>query len=152
MMRDRNNMRRKPNNSNNGSNNSKHTQQRRRFRPHDSQNNAVRVKNAQASKDKYTSMARDASLSGDRVLSENYLQHADHYQRIISAIQEEEHRYRLEREQQIAVFESEAEELLDMGSDDNTDNNDSETSHNADAESSEQEFTEEHAPAMAAAQ
>ncbi len=35
--------------------------------------------------DKYQTLARDASASGDRVASENYLQHAEHYFRIVSA-------------------------------------------------------------------
>ncbi|VBB68963.1 hypothetical protein RIEGSTA812A_PEG_436 [invertebrate metagenome] len=33
--------------------------------------------------DKYLALARDASSSGDRVLAENYFQHADHYYRVI---------------------------------------------------------------------
>lgn len=35
--------------------------------------------------DKYQLLARDASSSGDRVAAENYLQHAEHYFRILSA-------------------------------------------------------------------
>ena len=35
--------------------------------------------------DKYQTLARDASSSGDRVAAENYLQHAEHYYRIFSA-------------------------------------------------------------------
>jgi len=37
--------------------------------------------------DKYLALARDASSSGDRVKAENYLQHAEHYFRVIRAIQ-----------------------------------------------------------------
>jgi len=33
--------------------------------------------------DKYTTLARDAQTSGDRVAAENFLQHAEHYQRIL---------------------------------------------------------------------
>lgn len=33
--------------------------------------------------DKYLSLSRDAQTSGDRVASENFLQHAEHYQRIL---------------------------------------------------------------------
>lgn len=33
--------------------------------------------------DKYLTLARDAQTSGDRVVSENFLQHAEHYQRIL---------------------------------------------------------------------
>lgn len=34
--------------------------------------------------DKYISLARDAQTSGDRVIAENFLQHAEHYQRILT--------------------------------------------------------------------
>ena len=41
--------------------------------------------------DKYLTLARDAQTSGDRVAAENFLQHAEHYQRIlISAMSEQE--------------------------------------------------------------
>ena len=33
--------------------------------------------------EKYTSLAKEAMTSGDKTLSENYLQHADHFMRII---------------------------------------------------------------------
>jgi len=35
--------------------------------------------------EKYVQLARDAQASGDRVIAENYLQHAEHYFRIIAA-------------------------------------------------------------------
>ena len=38
--------------------------------------------------EKYLQLARDASGSGDRVAAENYQQHAEHYYRIIEAINE----------------------------------------------------------------
>jgi hypothetical protein len=37
--------------------------------------------------DKYMSLARDAQSAGDRVSAENYLQHAEHYNRIVMAAQ-----------------------------------------------------------------
>ena len=37
--------------------------------------------------EKYQQLARDAGASGDRVLAENYLQHAEHYFRIVAAAQ-----------------------------------------------------------------
>jgi hypothetical protein len=37
--------------------------------------------------EKYQQLARDAFSSGDRVLAENYLQHADHYFRVLRTIQ-----------------------------------------------------------------
>jgi hypothetical protein len=38
--------------------------------------------------EKYQALARDAQSGGDRVAAENYLQHAEHYFRIIEAINE----------------------------------------------------------------
>ncbi len=35
--------------------------------------------------DKYNNLAREALSSGDKILSENYFQHADHFTRILSA-------------------------------------------------------------------
>ena len=34
--------------------------------------------------EKYNDLAREASSCGDKILSENYLQHADHFTRIVS--------------------------------------------------------------------
>ena len=42
---------------------------------------------AQQIAEKYTTLARDAQTSGDRVMAENYLQHAEHYNRLIMAAQ-----------------------------------------------------------------
>ena len=42
---------------------------------------------AQQVAEKYSTLARDAQSSGDRVMAENYLQHAEHYNRIIAAAQ-----------------------------------------------------------------
>jgi hypothetical protein len=43
--------------------------------------------NAQHVFEKYQQLARDAMASGDRVLGENYLQHAEHYFRVLRAVQ-----------------------------------------------------------------
>lgn len=37
--------------------------------------------------EKYQSLARDKSTAGDRVMAENFLQHAEHYMRILTAAQ-----------------------------------------------------------------
>ena len=42
---------------------------------------------AQQIAEKYATLARDAHSAGDRVMAENYLQHAEHYNRIIAAAQ-----------------------------------------------------------------
>jgi len=43
--------------------------------------------NAQTVYERYQQLARDASSAGDRVLAENYLQHAEHYFRVLRALQ-----------------------------------------------------------------
>src|SRR3990167_9474007 len=40
--------------------------------------------------EKYMALARDASSSGDPVLAENYLQHAEHYNRIIMTFRDQQ--------------------------------------------------------------
>ena len=46
-------------------------------------NNFRTVHNPEKMFDKYTSLAKEALSAGDKTLSENYLQHADHFMRII---------------------------------------------------------------------
>ncbi|HEY0600904.1 DUF4167 domain-containing protein [Brevundimonas sp.] len=43
--------------------------------------------NAQTVYERYMQLARDASAGGDRVLAENYTQHAEHYFRVLRALQ-----------------------------------------------------------------
>jgi hypothetical protein len=50
--------------------------------------------------DKYNQLARDAQLSGDRVLTENFQQHAEHYLRLLSNAQKEQEQRREEQERQ----------------------------------------------------
>ena len=50
------------------------------FRHRNPRNN----QNASKLVDKYNNLAREALSSGDKILSENYLQHADHFSRILS--------------------------------------------------------------------
>jgi hypothetical protein len=55
----------------------------------DSNGPDIRVRgNAFQVHEKYLGLAKDALSSGDRILAENYLQHAEHYFRIIEAINE----------------------------------------------------------------
>ena len=55
-----------------------HSEFRRRNPGKNNQNAAKLV-------DKYNDLAREALSSGDKILSENYLQHADHFSRILSS-------------------------------------------------------------------
>jgi hypothetical protein len=41
--------------------------------------------NAYQVMEKYLALARDASAAGDRIAMENYLQHAEHYYRVLNA-------------------------------------------------------------------
>ena len=50
--------------------------------------------------DKYNQLARDAQLSGDRVATENFQQHAEHYLRLLSEAQREQEARREEQERQ----------------------------------------------------
>ena len=51
----------------------------------DSNGPSVRVRgNAYQVMEKYLTLARDASASGDRIAAENFYQHAEHYYRILN--------------------------------------------------------------------
>ena len=57
-------------------------------RSYDSNGPDVKIRGTAAHiAEKYATLARDAQVSGDRIASENYLQHAEHYNRIIAASQ-----------------------------------------------------------------
>lgn len=100
-------MKRRPHNNNGGGQRHSHggggNNRNRRFsKPYgggghssggDDHANIGRVrKSAQANREKYQNMAHDAMRSGDRVLSEYYLQHAEHYFRVLAALPPEEQR------------------------------------------------------------
>lgn len=53
---------------------------------YDSNGPSVRIRgNAYQVHEKYLQLARDAHSAGDRIMTENYYQHAEHYLRIINA-------------------------------------------------------------------
>ena len=49
--------------------------------------------------EKYLQLARDANASGDRVMAENYLQHAEHYFRILAAAQQQQQQHQQQNPQ-----------------------------------------------------
>ena len=55
----------------------------RQFTNGRSRNNFKGNLNPEKLVEKYTTLAKEALTSGDKILSENYLQHADHFKRII---------------------------------------------------------------------
>jgi hypothetical protein len=76
------------NNNNSSNNNNQRKGQNPLTRTYDSSGPDVKIRGtAQHIAEKYMNLARDATSSGDRVMAENYLQHAEHYNRIIAAAQ-----------------------------------------------------------------
>ena len=72
----------------NGRNNMSRNNSQIRLRPNSFSNEQTRNKfrpplSAEKLFEKYSSLAKEAMSSGDKTLSENYLQHADHFMRII---------------------------------------------------------------------
>lgn len=93
------------NNRGRGRNNNNRKPSNPLSRSYDSTGPDVKVRgNAQTVAEKYMALARDAQSSGDRVMAENYLQHAEHYNRIVAQgqaqIQERQQRDEAAREQQ----------------------------------------------------
>ena len=60
------------------------------FSNNKTRNNFRTTQSAEKMLEKYNSLAKEAMSSGDRTLGENYLQHADHFMRII----EEKNKFR----------------------------------------------------------
>lgn len=72
-----------------------------RVQTFDSNGPDVRIRgNAMQIAEKYLTLARDAQGAGDRVLAESYLQHAEHYQRMLNEANEEYNRYQAQFQQQ----------------------------------------------------
>jgi hypothetical protein len=81
-------MRGRNNNNNNNNNNQNRRGPNPLTRNYESNGPDVKIRgSAQQIAEKYSTLARDALTSGDRVMAENYLQHAEHYNRIIAAAQ-----------------------------------------------------------------
>jgi hypothetical protein len=80
-----------------GGNSSQHHNPNRTF---DSNGPEVKIRgSASHVYDKYLQLARDANAQGDRVAAENYLQHAEHYYRILAAAQAQQLQYQQQRQQ-----------------------------------------------------
>lgn len=76
---------------NNNNNNQQRKGQNPLARSYESNGPDVKVRGTPAHvAEKYMSLARDALSAGDPVLAENYLQHAEHYNRIILAYREQQ--------------------------------------------------------------
>ncbi len=108
------------NNNNNGggggggNNNHNRKGQNPLTRTYDSSGPDVKIRGtAQHIAEKYMNLARDAQSSGDRVMAENYLQHAEHYNRIIAAAQAQlQERY--QRDDRNSFDERDASDAVDQ--------------------------------------
>ena len=89
---------RRPQNTHTNSGGGQHHNPNRTF---DSNGPEVKIRgSASHVYDKYLQLARDANAQGDRVAAENYLQHAEHYYRILAATQAQQQQYQQQRQQQ----------------------------------------------------
>src|SRR5208337_2094635 len=74
-----------------GRNNGRRPNMPLRMQTFDSNGPDVRIRgSAYQVHEKYSQLARDASSSGDRIIAESYLQHAEHYYRVSAAVQEQQ--------------------------------------------------------------
>ena len=87
-MRHATSSRRSRNRNNNGNGNRRGNQNR--MQVFDSNGPDVRIRGtAYQICEKYLALAKDAPAGGDAIMAESYLQHAEHYQRIINSWQDE---------------------------------------------------------------
>jgi Domain of unknown function (DUF4167) len=85
--------------NNNNSNNNNRRGPNPLTRSYESNGPDVKVRGtAQHVAEKYLQLARDAHSSGDRVMAENYLQHAEHYNRIIATAMAQQQAQREQRD------------------------------------------------------
>ena len=63
--------------------------------------------------EKYNDLAREASSSGDKILSENYLQHADHFTRVLNEKENYRKQKFIENKSTVAETFTKSEELVD---------------------------------------
>lgn len=90
-----------------GRNNNNRRPSNNRSQVFDSNGPDVRIRGtAHQVNEKYLALAKDAASGGDLILAESYLQHAEHYQRMINVWDEEDAR----RNQNRVAAESEAED------------------------------------------
>lgn len=93
-------------------------------RTYDSSGPDVKIRGtAQHIAEKYSALARDAQSSGDRVMAENYLQHAEHYNRIIAAAQAHMQE-RVQRDERNADYNNERDGDDVDGNDNDSDSDD----------------------------
>lgn len=84
--------------------------------------NEVRVRgNAHQLLEKYKQLARDASMQGDRVSAEYYMQYADHYYRVLNEFRARQEEQQAQRQQYQQRGRDDRDERDDYGDDDGED-------------------------------
>ena len=90
------------------SNSFSHSQTRNQFRS---------PLSAEKSFEKYNTLAKEAMSSGDKTLSENYFQHADHFMRVIENKNINKNRDKVQANDKLAVNDKHIAENNDVNSD-----------------------------------
>src|SRR6201996_3395866 len=89
---------RRPHNGGNGGGGSNNGGGFNPNRTYDSSGPEVKIRgSASHVYEKYLQLARDANSSGDRIMAENYLQHAEHYYRIMAAAAAQQAQYQAQQ-------------------------------------------------------
>jgi hypothetical protein len=84
--------------------------------------NEVRVRgNAHQLLEKYKQLARDASMQGDRVSAEYYMQYADHYYRVLNEMRARQEEQQAQRQQYQQRSRDDREDRDDYGDEDGDD-------------------------------
>jgi len=84
--------------------------------------NEVRVRgNAHQLLEKYKQLARDASMQGDRVSAEYYMQYADHYYRVLNEFRARQEEQQAQRQQHQQRGRDDRDDRDDYGDDDGDD-------------------------------
>ena len=104
----------------NGRSNMSHSNSSNRMRPNSftngqSRNNFRQSLSAEKLFEKYSLLAKEAMTSGDKTLSENYLQHADHFIRVI----EDRNRNRSQIQDQSNIVKKQTENTKEFSSAEN---------------------------------
>ena len=64
--------------------------------------------------EKYNNLAREALSTGDKILSENYFQHADHFTRVLSEKEIQRKTYNKSTHEETSISEKKADNLGDF--------------------------------------
>ena len=81
-------------------------------------NNFRSTQSAEKLLEKYTSLAKEALSSGDKTLSENYFQHADHFMRVIENKNRNQNQNKVQIDNKLVTSDKHLAENTDISQDD----------------------------------